>query len=99
MVRIEGDMTAFGIKLEGRRKAAREAGRWFRRVEGAEACMRNWHDAESCRAAGRQAKDAAVPRTVGTNTRRGGVGGGRGGEGNGGRGGREPRGGEGASCP
>ena len=67
MVHLKEDMSAFGIKFEGLRKAAQKAGRWFRRVEeGAESFMRQWHDAESCRAAERHAKAAAAPLTVGT---------------------------------
>ena len=41
MVRREEDMTYFGMKFEGWRKAARNAGRWFRRVyKGAGVFMR-----------------------------------------------------------
>ena len=40
-VRLEEDMTEFGMKFEGWRKAAQKAGRWFRRVEeGAGSFMR-----------------------------------------------------------
>ena len=73
-------MTEFGIKFQGWRKAAQNAGRWFRRVEdgaGAEAFMRTWHDAKSCRAAEQHAKAAAAPFTIGISTRRGGGGEGR----------------------
>ena len=46
------DMSVFGMKLEGWRKAAQKAGRWFRRVEeGAELFMRNWHETERRKAA------------------------------------------------
>ena len=31
---LEEDLTAFGIKFEGWREAARKVGRWFRRVKG-----------------------------------------------------------------
>ena len=37
MDHLKEDMSAFGMKFKGWRKAAQEAGRWFRRVEeGAE---------------------------------------------------------------
>ena len=76
----KGWMSAFGIKFEGWREAAQEAGRWCRRVEeGAESFLRKWHDAESCRAAERHAKAAAAPPTVGISKRRGGGWRGRGG--------------------
>ena len=40
-MRLEEDMTEFGMKFEGWRKAAQKAGRWFRRVEeGAGSFMR-----------------------------------------------------------
>ena len=37
---LEEDLTAFGIKFEGWREAARKVGRWFRRVKGAESFTR-----------------------------------------------------------
>ena len=41
---LKEDMSVFGMKFEGWRKAAQKAGRWFRRVEeGAELFMRKWH--------------------------------------------------------
>ena len=41
MVHLNENMSAFGMELEGWRKAAQKAGRWFRRVEeGAESFMR-----------------------------------------------------------
>ena len=41
MVHLKEDLSAFGMKFEGWRKAAQKAGRCFRRVEeGAESCMR-----------------------------------------------------------
>ena len=44
MAHMKEDMSVFGTKFEGWRKAAQKAGRWFRRVEeGAELFMRNWH--------------------------------------------------------
>ena len=90
LVHLKEDMSVFGMKFEGWRKAAKKAGRWFRRVEeGAELFMRKWHEAERRRAAQRHAKAAAVPSTVGISKRPGGGGG----VGEGGRG--EGR----ASCP
>ena len=73
---LEEDMTGFGIKFEGWRKAAQKAGKEFRRVEdGAAAFIRKWLDAASFRAAERHAKAVAMPPTVGISTRReGGVG-------------------------
>ena len=82
MVHLKEDMSAFGMKFEGWRKAAQKAGRWSRPVEeGAESFMRSWHDAERCRAAERHAKAAAVPSTVGISKRPGAGGGGGGGGG------------------
>ena len=61
------------LKLEGWRKAAQKAGRWFRRVEeGAELFMRKWHETERRKAAERRAKTAAAPSTVGISKREGG---------------------------
>ena len=41
LVRLKEDISVFGMKFEGWRKAAQKAGRWFRRVEeGAELFMR-----------------------------------------------------------
>ena len=63
---LKEDMSVFGMKFEGWRKAVQKAGRWFRRVEeGAELFMRNWHETERCKAAERRAKNAAEPSTVG----------------------------------
>ena len=82
LVHLKEDMSVFGMKFEGWRKAAQKAGRWFRRVEeGAELFMRNWHEAERRRAAERHAKAAAAPSTVGIPKRPGGGGGGGGMEG------------------
>ena len=70
MVHLKEDISAFGTKFEGWRKAAKKAGKWFGRVEeGAEPFMRKWHDAERCRAAERHAKAAAAPSTVGISKR------------------------------
>ena len=86
---LKEDMSVFGMKFEGWRKAAQKAGRWFRRVEeGAELFMRNWHETERRKAAEHRAKAAAAPSTVGLSKRPGG-----GGRGEGGR--REG----GTSCP
>ena len=80
LVNLKKDMSVFGMKFEGWRKAAQKAGRWFRRVEeGAELFMRKWHEAERHRAAERHAKAAAAPSTVGISKRPGE--GGRGGRG------------------
>ena len=47
LVHLKEDMSVFGMKFEGWRKADQKAGRWFRRVEeGAEFFMRKWHGAE-----------------------------------------------------
>ena len=74
----EDNMSVFGMKFEGWRKAAQKAGRWFRRVEeGAELFMRNWHETERRKAAERRARAAAASSTVGISKRPGG--GGRGG--------------------
>ena len=55
MVHLKEDMSVFGMKFEGWRKAAQKAGRWFRRVEeGAELFMRNWHETERRKAAERR---------------------------------------------
>ena len=60
------DMSVFGMKFEGWRKAVQKAGRWFRRVEeGDEFFMRNWHETKRRKAAERRAKAAAAPSTVG----------------------------------
>ena len=73
LVHLKGDMSVFGMKFEGWRKAAQKAGRWFRRVEeGAEFLMRNWHEKERRKAAERRAKAAAAPSTVGISKRPGG---------------------------
>ena len=78
-MRLKEDMSAFGMKFEGWRKAAQKAGRWFRRVdEGAESFIRKWHDAERCKAAERHAKATAVTSTLGISTWPGGGEGGRG---------------------
>ena len=48
MVHLKEDMSAFGMKFEGWRKAAQKAGKWFGRVDkGAESFLRNWHIAEA----------------------------------------------------
>ena len=42
LAHLKEDMSVFGMKFEGRRKAARKAGKWFRRVEkGAKLFMRD----------------------------------------------------------
>ena len=47
LVHLKENMSVFGVKLNGWRKAAQKADRWFRRVEdGAKLFMRNWHEAE-----------------------------------------------------
>ena len=107
MDHLKDDMSAFGMKVEGWRKAAQKAGRWLRRVEeGAELFMRNWHETERRKAAERRAKAAAASSTVGISKRPGGGGMGRGGEGTGGGGGggrgngrKGGRGEGGAPCP
>ena len=66
MAHLKEDMPVFGTKLEGWRKAAQNAGRWFRRVEErAELFMRNWHETERRKAAERRAKNR-VFRKMGT---------------------------------
>ena len=66
MDHLKEDMSVFGMKFEGWRKAAQKAGRWFRRVEeGAELFMRNWHETERRKAAERRAKAVAAPSNVG----------------------------------
>ena len=80
-------MSVFGMKFEGWRKTAQEAGRWLRRVEeGAELLMRKWHETARLKAAERRSKVAAAPSTVdirnqpGEGGKRGwGAGGGKGG--------------------
>ena len=85
MDHLKEDMSVFGMKFEGWRKAAQKAGRWFRRVEeGAELFM---HETERRKAAERRAKAAAAPSTVGISKQPGGGGRG-GGRGKGGKGGR-----------
>ena len=89
MDHLKEDMSVFGTKIEGWRKTARKASRWFRRVEeGAELLVRNWHGTERRKAAERREKAAAAPSTVGISKRPGG----------GGRGAEEVGKG-GASCP
>ena len=61
LVHLKKDMSLFGIKFEGWRKAVQKVGRWFRRVEGVEFFMRKWYEAERRRAAERHAKAAAAP--------------------------------------
>ena len=62
MDHLKEDMSVFGMKFEGWRKAAQKAGRWFRRVEeGTELSMWNWHETERRKAAERCAKAAAAP--------------------------------------
>ena len=57
MDHLKEDMSVFGTKFEGWRKAAQKAGRWFRRVgEGAKLFMRNLHETERRKAAERRAK-------------------------------------------
>ena len=97
MAHLKEDMSVFGMKFEGWRKAAQKAGRWFRRVEeGAELFMRNWYETERRKAAERRAKAAEAPSTVGISKRPGRGGrGGRGGGGEGTGGGGEGGGGKG----
>ena len=65
LVHLKEEMSVFGMKFEGWRKAVQTAGRWFRRVEeGAELFMRKRHEAERRRAAEQHAKAAAAPSTV-----------------------------------
>ena len=81
MDHLKDDMSVVGMKFEGWRKAAQKAGRWFRRVEeGAELFMRNCHETERHKAAGRRAKAAAAPSTVASVSGGGGRGGGGGGK-------------------
>ena len=55
MDHLKEDMSVFGMKFEGWRKAAQKAGRWSLRVEeGAELFMRNWHERERRKAAERR---------------------------------------------
>ena len=98
MDHLKEDMSVFGMKFEGWRKAAQKAGKmkfegwrkaaqkaskWFRRVEeGAGLNMWNWHQPERHKAAERRAKAAAAPSIVGISKRPGGE------EGKGGGGGR-----------
>ena len=73
MAHLKEDMSIFGMKFEGWRKAPQKAGRWLRRVEkGAELLMRKWHETERRKAAERRTKAAAAPSTVGISTRPGG---------------------------
>ena len=66
LVHLKDDMSVFGMKFEGWRKAAQKAGRWFRRgEERAEFFTLKWHEAERRKAAQRHAKAAAAPSTVG----------------------------------
>ena len=76
MAHLKEDMSVFGMKFEGWRKAAQKAGRWFRGEKGAELFMRNWHETERRKAAERRAKAAAAPSTVGISKRPGEGGGG-----------------------
>ena len=90
-VHLKEDMSVFGMKFEGWRKATQKAGGWFRRVEeGAQLFMRKWHETERRKAAKRRAKDAAAPFTVCIYKRPGGAGEGGWG-GGGGRGGVLPK--------
>ena len=58
MDHLKEDMSVFGMKFEGLRKAAQKAGRWFRRVEeGAKLFTRSWHETER--------RKAAEQRTIG----------------------------------
>ena len=78
MDHLKEDMSVFGMKFEGWRKAAQNAGRWFRRVEeGAELFMLNWHETERRKAAEQRAEAAAASFTVGISKRPGGGGRGR----------------------
>ena len=75
MAHLKEDMSVFGMKFEGWRKAAQKAGRLFRRVEeGAELCMRNWHEKKRRKAAELRAMATAAPSTVGISKRPGGGG-------------------------
>ena len=66
MAHLKEDMSVFGMKFEGWRKAAQKTGRWFRRVEEeAELFMLNWHETERRKAAERRATAAAAPSTIG----------------------------------
>lgn len=51
MGRLEEDVAEFGMGFEGWRNAAKNAGRWVRRVEEEEAFVRKRCDAERRRAA------------------------------------------------
>ena len=100
MAHLKRDMSTFRMKLEGCRKSAQKAGRWFRRVEeGAELFMRNWHETEERKTAERRAKAAAAPYTVGISKRPGRGGRGRGKEKGGEEDGGRERGEGGASFP
>ena len=77
MTHLKENMSVFGMKFEGWRKATQKAGSWFRRVEeGAAFFMRKWHEMERRRATQRHAKAAAALSTVGISKRPGGGGGG-----------------------
>ena len=99
MAHLKEDMSVFGMKLDGWRKAARKGGRWFRRVEeGAQLFMRNRHETERRKAGERRAKAAAGPSTADMSTQL--EGGGMGEEGReGGEGGGRGRGGKGGVMP
>ena len=72
MAHLKEDMSVFGMKFEGWRKAAQKAGRWFRRVEErAELFMQTWHETERRKAAERRSKSAAAPSTVSISKRPG----------------------------
>ena len=72
MAHLKEDMSVFGMKFEGWRKAAQKAGRWFRQVEeGAELFMRDWHETERREASERHAKAAAALFTIGISIRPG----------------------------
>ena len=58
LAHLKEDMSAFGMKFEGWRKAAHKTGRWFRRVvEGAELFMRTLHVTEKSKSAERRAEN------------------------------------------
>ena len=63
LAHLKEEMSVFGMKFAGWRKAAPKTGRWFRRIEDkAEIFLRKWHETERRRAT--DAKAAAAPSTV-----------------------------------
>ena len=77
-------MSVFGIKFEGWRNAASNAGRWFQRVEErAQLFIRKLHETRSRRAIEPRENAVAAPSIVGISKRPGRTGGLKGGGGGG----------------